>query len=186
MDETRAQLWRQAVEFHGHECPGLAIGARVALDYLASGRDRAEDEELAAVCETDACGVDAIQVLLGCTLGKGNLRLRNRGKHVFTLYSRPEGLGLRYYWKAYGLGGQSREERVRFFLSAPAEELYEAVPARQPPPPQAVIHKSVYCAQCGEHTAEPGIRLRQGRLVCRDCAASEAPALIQAPGEGTA
>jgi formylmethanofuran dehydrogenase subunit E len=86
MDE-RAKLWREAIKFHGHSCPGLAIGVRVALDCreemnLAS---RAEDEEIVAVAETDACGVDGIQVILACTAGKANLWLRRRGKHVFSI-----------------------------------------------------------------------------------------------------
>jgi len=36
------------------------------------GENRAEDEEIVAVVETDACGADAIQVRTGCTFGKGN------------------------------------------------------------------------------------------------------------------
>lgn len=66
--------WEKAVEFHGHTCPGLTIGYRVA--EIAMGEletIRSVDEELIAIVENDACGVDAIQVLTGCSLGKGNL-----------------------------------------------------------------------------------------------------------------
>lgn len=31
------ELWKKAIEFHGHECPGLAIGFKAALaarEYL--------------------------------------------------------------------------------------------------------------------------------------------------------
>ena len=61
-----------AVEFHGHLCPGLTIGylaAKVGLERLGIGR--AEDEELIAIVENDSCAVDAVQVLTGCTFGKG-------------------------------------------------------------------------------------------------------------------
>ncbi len=34
--------------------------------------ERDGDEELFAIVETDACGADAIQVITGCTFGKGN------------------------------------------------------------------------------------------------------------------
>ena len=54
--------------FHGHICPGLIIGYQAAVlakELLEQKRD--VDEELVAVVENDACGVDAIQWLLGCT-----------------------------------------------------------------------------------------------------------------------
>ncbi|MDN5348281.1 MAG: formylmethanofuran dehydrogenase subunit, partial [Clostridia bacterium] len=88
--------WEKAVEFHGHSCPGLAMGyraAKIALRELA--RERAADEELVAIVETDACGVDAVQVLTGCTLGKGNLLYRDYGKHVFTFVCRDSGRAVR-------------------------------------------------------------------------------------------
>jgi hypothetical protein len=60
----RENLWEEAVRFHGHSCPGLAIGVRVALDYAAEFGlcARTEDEELVAIVETDACGVDGLQL----------------------------------------------------------------------------------------------------------------------------
>lgn len=78
--------WERAVAFHGHSCPGLAIGyraAKIALRELAAGR--AGDEELVAIVETDACGVDTIQVLTGCTLGKGNLLYRDAASRYLLL-----------------------------------------------------------------------------------------------------
>jgi len=68
------------VRFHGHLCPGLAIGYRMTRAALAAlGAGRAEDEDLVAVVENDACGVDAVQYLSGCTFGKGNLIFRDVG-----------------------------------------------------------------------------------------------------------
>ena len=62
----RHDRFAEAARFHGHICPGLALGyraAEVALERLRSGR--AEDEELVTIAETDACGVDAIQFQIG-------------------------------------------------------------------------------------------------------------------------
>ena len=86
----------EAAAFHGHVCPGLALGyraAETALERLRTGR--AEDEELVTIAETDACGVDAIQVLTGCTVGKGNLFFKNYGKHAFTFINRLTGDAVR-------------------------------------------------------------------------------------------
>jgi len=63
---------RQAIDFHGHWCPGLAIGVRAA-EWALQEMGRAPDEEIVAVVETDMCGVDAVQALVGCTQS-GNLR----------------------------------------------------------------------------------------------------------------
>ena len=67
MDDKK--LLEQAIAFHGHFCPGLTIGFRAALIGMRKlGVQRAYDEELVAIAETDACGVDAVQVLTGCTV----------------------------------------------------------------------------------------------------------------------
>ena len=61
-------MWEKAVAFHGHECPGLALGVRLCeFVRLRLGRTSAHDEELVCIAETDACPGDAIQALLGCT-----------------------------------------------------------------------------------------------------------------------
>ncbi|MEW5914542.1 MAG: FmdE family protein, partial [Thermodesulfobacteriota bacterium] len=64
----------QVVNFHGHWCPGLAIGLR-AGEYVLDNFGRAADEEIVALVETDMCAVDADQedpakVLAQATGGK--------------------------------------------------------------------------------------------------------------------
>lgn len=85
---------REVVQFHGHLCPGLALGYRVAKAALRELKsDRPHDEELAAVVENDSCATDAIQFITGCTFGKGNLVFLDYGKHVYTFYNRRTGAG---------------------------------------------------------------------------------------------
>ena len=55
--------FKKCAEFHGHICPGLSIGYRAAkagMEWLAE--NRADDEEIVAIVETDACSADAVQV----------------------------------------------------------------------------------------------------------------------------
>lgn len=81
--------YQEAVAFHGHSCPGLALGYRAAQYTMYALRDgRSDDEELICIVENDACGVDAIQVAAGCSVGKGNLILRDLGKHAYTFIDR--------------------------------------------------------------------------------------------------
>jgi hypothetical protein len=84
-----SKSYSEAVAFHGHSCPGLALGYRAAhyaMDALRAGRS--DDEELVCIVENDACGVDAIQLVAGCSLGKGNLIFRDLGKHACTFIDR--------------------------------------------------------------------------------------------------
>jgi len=130
----------QAVKFHGHYCGGILIGYRAAkagLDVL--GARRAEDEELIAIVENDSCAVDAIQVLTGCTFGKGNLFFRDYGKHVYTFALRPSGRAVRVSRKP------GRRPPPDELLAARAEDLFwiEQTTIKLPSP--ARIRESVVC-----------------------------------------
>ena len=119
--------WEKCVEFHGHICPGLAMGYRAATIGLRElATRRALDEELVAIVENDACGVDAVMVITGCTLGKGNLLFRDFGKHAYTFMSRKSGVGVRICVKAdprniqaVSLSGPSIAQQI---LDLPQEE----------------------------------------------------------------
>ena len=90
--------FKKAAEFHGHICPGLAMGYRVAK-YVREHYPRSKDEELVCIAENNSCSVDAVQSLLGCTTGKGNLILVDNGKQAFTFYSRDQNLAMRIYFQ---------------------------------------------------------------------------------------
>lgn len=161
-------LWEKCVAFHGHSCPGLAIGARaaeIALELL--GVQAAGDEELVCITENDACGVDGVQVVTGCTVGKGNLLFRNTGKMAFSFYVRDTGKSVRLVPR--DLPRLDREARRRFILEAPAEQVYQVKQTARPLPEKARLFRSVTCASCGESVAEDRARLRDGETLCLDC-----------------
>lgn len=54
-----------------------------------------KDEELIAIVETEACFADAVQVITGCTFGKGNFLFRDYGKMALALLSRARKKGVR-------------------------------------------------------------------------------------------
>ncbi|HPL30407.1 MAG TPA: FmdE family protein [Anaerolineae bacterium] len=172
-------LLDSAIAFHGHFCPGLLIGYRAALIGLRElGVQRAQDEELIAIAETDACGVDAVQVLTGCTLGKGNLLFRDWGKQVFTFGRRSDGrmvrVALRYRatWREEDdqLPEAERRQRARDRMQSMGdEELYDVRWVDAPLPGPARIFKTVQCGQCGEGVMEARARLRDGQPVCPEC-----------------
>lgn len=89
------QTLDQGVAFHGHLCPGLTMGMQAAHIALREIGPHSKDEEVVAVVETDMCAVDAIQVLTGCTFGKGNLIHRDWGKNAYTFFRRSDGRAVR-------------------------------------------------------------------------------------------
>jgi len=190
--------FEECVAFHGHACPGLATGYRVATAAMKRlGVARPNDEELVCVAETDACGVDAIQVVTGCTAGKGNLIIHDYGKHVFSFFSRNTNRAIRVrvrevergersamdaLRKKVFSGTASREEEGRFrslmqeatahVLSVPEDALLQIVEISSPPPVKARIFATITCACCGEPVADAKTRVVDGSRVCIPCAES--------------
>ena len=165
------EKWLRAAEFHGHQCPGLAIGFKAveaALTKRPAGA--AQDEEIVCVTENDACGVDAIQVMTGCTAGKGNLIHRGTGKMAYSFFDRRSGRSLRVLKKMQPAADErSREEKIKYILEGPLEEIFSFSVPSYGLPPEAGIFTTVCCELCGEGAPEPMMRLQNGKKVCLDC-----------------
>ncbi|MFA6776575.1 MAG: FmdE family protein [Sphaerochaetaceae bacterium] len=166
-------LWKDCINFHGHSCPGLAMGFRAALTALKilglKGNCRAVDEELVCVSENDACGVDAIQWITGCTTGKGNMNIHLTGKQAWSFYDRRSDKSVRLVLKPFDRTKMTREETLNWLLNSPAEELFEIKSVRGPVPEKARMFNSIVCTKCGEAAREDLIRLQNGKPYCLDC-----------------
>lgn len=163
------RVWEQAVEFHGHTCGGLAMGVRAAMEARQRfGVTRSDDEEIVCVTENDACGVDGIQAILGCTLGKGNLIYRGTGKFAFNFFNRATGDSFRLMARDKK-EGMSKQEYIDFVLNAPLEQVFAVGEPRIPLPEKARGLKSIKCDICGEAAPENKMRLMDGKTVCLDC-----------------
>jgi formylmethanofuran dehydrogenase subunit E len=162
-------LWEKAAAFHGHKCPGLAIGVRaavIALEHFKTGAS--EDEELVCVTENDACGVDGVQALTGCTFGKGNLLYRGTGKQAFSFFDRRSGRKIRLFFKAPG-GQMNREEKMVYILNAPVDDVFVIGEPSFTLPEPARHFETITCQVCGEGAPEHKIRLQDRKKVCMDC-----------------
>lgn len=161
--------WEKCVEFHGHSCGGLRIGyqaARYAMELLNIGFS--DKEQVVCISENDACGVDAIQVMLGCSIGKGNLLFHMTGKQAFSFYNRASGQSVRLLLKQKP-ADMTPEESSRYYFDHSCRELFTAMPARLPLPTPAKIFDSYNCECCGEKTGANWIRIVDGRKLCLDC-----------------
>ncbi len=189
-----SQQIEAVTSFHGHWCPGLAIGIR-AGEWALSEMGRSGDEEIVAVVETDMCGVDAIQYLTGCTFGKGNLIYRDFGKNAFTFYRRSDGRAARLVTRPEVYGdirktlsrlhakmqdqglttqeeqelGQARSMLSRRIMEAPLEDVFEIKVPEDRAPRKARILNSQTCETCGEQVMETRTRRIQGQTLCIPC-----------------
>lgn len=165
--------YEEIILFHGHECPGLAMGYRMATAAMERLESiRAEDEELVAIVENDACGVDAVQCVTGCTFGKGNLLFRDYGKQVYTIYCRSSRSGVRVHFHRNQIPEGLHEDRralTDWILSAPKDSILSITQTSIPEPEPAKILESVPCAFCGESVMESRIRQWQDKPACIPC-----------------
>ncbi len=163
-------LWEKAAEFHGHKCPGLAIGYKVSLLALKhlEIKDDINDEDIVCIAETDACGVDAVQVILKATVGTGAMRIMYTGKQAFNIFNRKNGKKARFVLNDMQ-NFNSKEERMEYILSADEEKLFTIKEVKMDFPEKAKIFNSYICAECGEKTAENAVSLINGRYVCNSC-----------------
>ena len=169
------RTYLEAVQFHGHSCPGLAMGYRMtkaALDHFSF--ERAEDEEMVAIVENDACGTDAVQFLSGCTFGKGNLIFKDHGKMVYTFYNRSSKKAIRIsrpaeFREKLTEKDLSREEIINLILTSPEKDIVQIEEINIPEPEYSRIFDTVLCEICEESVVESKTRMLNGKTVCIPC-----------------
>ena len=168
MDETR-ELWNKAAAFHGHVCGGLTIGYKAALYAIELlGLTFSPDEELVCIAENDACGCDAIQAILGCSVGKGNLLFHMTGKQAFSFYERKTGKSLRLVLRPSDRK-MTRQESFAYYQSLAPENMFDVKETKLPLPQRAQVFESYVCEGCGEVTGAKWIRMENGKKLCVDC-----------------
>lgn len=187
---------KRCVEFHGHICPGLIYGYRVAKEAMRLMKlNRAVDEEVVAIAENDSCAIDALQVLLGTAAGKGNLIIRDYGKNAYTIISRltqqsyrfSRIMQYRYEGKdkniyhhlesavASGKAGEDERNHLKRLkiddlLARPFADIFSTTKMAYTDPLFAPLEPSEACDLCGEMTMKTKLKpLGDGRRICIPC-----------------
>jgi len=187
---------KKCIEFHGHLCPGLVYGYLVAKEAMSLLKlERSNDEEVVVVSENDSCAVDALQILIGASTGKGNLILKDYGKNAYTILNRSDQLAYRFSRKKhYRYNGEAKEEFSRLdaaissgtatekekrrhkklkskdLLSKPFADVFFTEKVRFIMPPYAPLARSEACATCGEMTMSTKmVDADDGKRVCIPC-----------------
>jgi formylmethanofuran dehydrogenase subunit E len=186
-------------KFHGHKCPAMPMGLRAAAAAMnALGVERTGDSALLALVDLgdDHCATcygDGIQVLTGCTFGKGNIKKTHKGKWALTLIDKKSKRAVRVTPKAEAMLANKEsaffkdyrekgvpptkvpdevvEPLVQRVMNAPQEMILTISEVRSyllEEPPHSF--NSFVCESCGEMVVEEYARVRSGKRVCIDCA----------------
>ena len=187
----------QIVEFHGHMCPGLAMGIQVGLVAVKEVGRNTRDNPVRAVVETNLCPVDGIQYITGCTFGMGGILYREWGKLGFSFYALKDRRGIRIVAKPGALeadpdfeehtaltakvkaGEATPEDQARFrvlhqaraerILEADPYDLYSAEEIDGTPPAMIHGHADCLCEACEEAVLQDCTRRHGGKTLCIPC-----------------
>jgi formylmethanofuran dehydrogenase subunit E len=185
----------RCVAFHGHICPGLVYGYLVAKEAMKlMNLGRATDEEIVAICDNDSCAVDALQVLLGTSTGKGNLIIRDFGKNAYTVLSRSGQKSYRFVRKVrYEYQGKEKSTfnrldaatakrlaseddqrymkllKVEDLLGRHFDEIFTTTEIPFDEPRYAPLERSEPCIMCGEMTMVSKMVVVNDGRVCTPC-----------------
>jgi len=186
------------VQLHGHKCPAMPLGLRVGAAAMNKlGVERANDSQLVAVLELGEghcshCFADGIQMITGCTFGKGNIRKLGYGKFGLTLVDRASGRSVRVvpraeiqgatkqtpFFKEYRQKGippsqvplEVVEPLIEQVMGAPEEKILKIgeIETRDQTR-QLETFDTFVCEQCGDMVVEKYGRVVGDRKVCIPC-----------------
>ena len=184
--------------FHGHKCPAMPMGLKVGAAAMNKlGVERSMDGQLQALVEIGeghcaTCFADGVQMITGCTFGKGNIKKLYYGKWGVTLIDTTTGRAVRVSPRAEAMLASKKTEffteyrmkhipaskvpsevvepLVEKVMNAPVEMLlnigevfdYEV-------PPKVESFTGFVCDMCGEMVSEIYGRPLGDKKVCQPC-----------------
>lgn len=117
-------LWEEAVKFHGHECPGLAIGIRACEAIISKMNIKPKEDKIICITENNTCPVDGIKYVFGCDYDKKNLFYKESDELVFNIFKTSNNDSLRIIYKGKN-DTDSKDGYMKYILSADIDELFD-------------------------------------------------------------
>jgi formylmethanofuran dehydrogenase subunit E len=197
--EDRKMLMNSAfqrlADFHGHLCPDLVIGGKLC-EYVQKLLSVNEESVrgLSIIAENCTSSLDAIQIMLGATIGNQRLQVIDFGKQNYTINGNNGRIGFRLSMRTQHYGDEDEyhgleqkilnnqallDEAVQFqklvdgrmkrLLNLTPEELFtvEPVVSVQMPTETASIYLS--CCLCGEQVLKSRTIECRGETYCIPC-----------------
>jgi formylmethanofuran dehydrogenase subunit E len=186
---------KRIADFHGHVCPDLVLGCKLCecIGKLIPPGEEANGIA-AIIAENATSALDAIQIMLGATLGNQRLKVVDLGKHNYTVIPKSAATGYRVKMKSQEYDDEDAyqrlsgkmldntivmdevvklqillDERVKYLLRQPPEALFEI--ERVEKEAQQLEGPSVYltCCRCGEQVLASHAIQRPDAIYCLSC-----------------
>jgi formylmethanofuran dehydrogenase subunit E len=186
---------KRVADFHGHICPELALGGKFC-EFVQSLLEEGTltNSGLSIISENTTSALDAIQVLLGVTIGNQRLMVMDYGKHNYTLFSRQRDRGWKLKLKAHYYDDEdsyhSLEEkifnkqalfedmvrfqqlmdaRVRQILELSPKELFSIEEVNAETRPKESVSIYLTCSVCGEQVLASRSIESRDTIFCVPC-----------------
>lgn len=117
-------LWEEADKFHGHECPGLAIGIRACEAIISKMNIKPKEDKIICITENNTCPVDGIKYVFGCDYDKKNLFYKESDELVFNIFKTSNNDSLRIIYKGKN-DTDSKDGYMKYILNAEIDELFD-------------------------------------------------------------
>ena len=167
---------KRVVDFHGHVCPELVLGGKlcemikesVALNIIS-------ENDYTIFAENTTSSLDAIQVLLGVTIGNQRLMVMDYGKHHYTVSEKNKNNSLLFKLKELSFEDeelfhqleekisandaflddlisyqQMIDTRVMQILDTPPQDLFSVEGVPKPISGGQSSSRYLVCSHCGE------------------------------------
>lgn len=187
MDDRFQDLLAQAVNAHGHLCPGQVLGVRMgmlglSLFGLTAPLGHRDIKKMVVVVEIDRCAADALATSTGVKLGRRSLKFMDYGLMAATFWHLPDGRAYRVAVredcraKAAALFPGPLDPHaleIEAYQIMSADDLFTVQEVAVHIPPEdlpGVRTPKSFCQACGEVIRHGRHILVEGRLLCRNCA----------------
>lgn len=191
------KILESAFQFHGHRCVLMPLGVRMgALALKELSVEKAEDRDPVALMELSdgqagGCLIDGVQVVTGCTFGKGNIKKLQYGKLALTLVSKEKKQGVRISVRPEVMMGikssqfsqlraqgmpysqiprETADAIIEPILAKGDDELFKVEHLEEYYfEEEPLLYRGIKCSRCGEIVAEDRARLVEGKPYCIPC-----------------
>ena len=175
----------RALEFHGHICPGMYNGVKMAMGAMQIlGLKEFPDRDLVVITETDRCITDALMIITGCRFGRKTMKFRDVGKFAATFalidgkkgvrISQNDGMVKRAMKpiEEAGIDYHDHHKSAFAFLEIPFYEHFSVTKNEisfSDDDLPGKLKTKVICSRCHETVLDNRHLVEENLPICRDC-----------------
>jgi formylmethanofuran dehydrogenase subunit E len=186
---------KRIADFHGHVCPDLVLGSKLC-EYIQKllPSNKFANGIAAIISENCTSALDAIQILLGATLGNQRLKVMDFGKHNYTVVPKSASSGFRLILNIQTFEDENEyqrlsckmlektilmdevvqlqtllDERVKYLLMQPPESLFRIEWTKKGQPLSEEPSVYLTCCRCGEQVLHSHAVYHKNETYCGRC-----------------